>query len=141
MRILIAGLSGAGKTTLALQVSARLSEHFLCKCVNADNVRAETGNWDFSIPGRFQQAQEMVARSDDTDFDIVVCDFIAPLNWIRDIFDADYSVWMNTVQTSQYSDTDELFEPFLNADCIITEHNEENVDMIVDDIVRHFFRF
>lgn len=141
MRILIAGLSGAGKTTLALQLGIKLSEHFSCKYVNADDVRTETNNWDFSIEGRLKQAKEMITRSDDTDCDIVIIDTIAPTKEIREDYNADYSIWVDTVRGSQYSDTDELFVPFEDASYKITHHSSQHIDQLVDEIICHFFGF
>jgi len=133
MKILIAGLSGSGKTTLADKLAEKLCTDFTVERVNADEIRTLTNNWDFSIDGRMKQVNELVNRCD-IDKDIVVCDFIAPLKDIREVFDADYTVWLDTVQESQYADTDALFEPITDAHYIITYHCEENIDDLVTNI-------
>jgi len=133
MKILVAGLSGSGKTTLADKLAKKLGAEFTVERINADEVRALTNNWDFSIDGRMRQVNELVNRCD-IDKDIIVCDFIAPLKDIRQTFDADYTIWLDTVQESQYADTDALFEPIDNAHYIITHHHEENIDDLIADI-------
>jgi hypothetical protein len=41
---------------------------------------------------------------------IAVVDFVCPTNYLRDVFDANYYVWMDTVEESQYKDTNKMFE-------------------------------
>ena len=47
-KILIMGLPGAGKTTLAGELIKKIN----AKWLNADKVRREANDWDFSIEGR-----------------------------------------------------------------------------------------
>ena len=49
------GLPGSGKTTLAKKMIPLLK----AKWVNADKVRTEANDWDFSIEGRKRQAERM----------------------------------------------------------------------------------
>ena len=44
MKILIMGLPGSGKTTLALKLSKKLK----AKWLNADKIRKKFNDWDFS---------------------------------------------------------------------------------------------
>ena len=53
--ILIMGLPGAGKTTLAEELAPKLN----AKRLNADEVRKEANDWDFSEEGRKRQAKRM----------------------------------------------------------------------------------
>ena len=70
------GLPGSGKTTLANELGPMLN----AKRLNADEVRKEANDWDFSAEGRKRQAKRMA------DFAIrlkekgnyVVADFICP---------------------------------------------------------------
>ena len=106
-RILIMGLSGTGKTTLAKSLQTKLnSVHF-----NADQVRGMFNDWDFSAEGRIRQSQRMRDLADAAQADYVIADFIAPLNRMRVIFDADFTIWMDTVQRSRFADTDQMFVP------------------------------
>ena len=62
------GLPGSGKTTLATELVPLLNAEWL----NADKVRAEYNDWDFSEEGRVRQANRMrdLAKKlrDDSDF-------------------------------------------------------------------------
>ena len=53
--ILIMGLPGSGKTTLANELGPMLN----AKRLNADEVRKEANDWDFSKEGRKRQAKRM----------------------------------------------------------------------------------
>ena len=53
--ILVMGLPGAGKTTLADEMAPLLN----AKRLNADEVRKEANDWDFSEEGRKRQAKRM----------------------------------------------------------------------------------
>ena len=53
--ILIMGLPGAGKTTLANELSKLIE----CKRLNADEIRKAVNDWDFSEEGRKRQAKRM----------------------------------------------------------------------------------
>lgn len=107
-RILIMGLPGSGKTTLASKLSVRLSPD--CLWLNADVIRERYDDWDFSLSGRIRQAERMRELAGDTDKDYIICDFIAPSKQMRDIFKPDLIIWMNTVTESRFADTDKIFE-------------------------------
>ena len=53
--ILVMGLPGAGKTTLANELSPMLD----AKRLNADEIRKAANDWDFSQEGRKRQAKRM----------------------------------------------------------------------------------
>ena len=53
--ILVMGLPGAGKTTLADEMAPLLN----AKRLNADEVRKAANDWDFSEEGRIRQAKRM----------------------------------------------------------------------------------
>lgn len=115
MRILVCGLSGSGKTTLADE----LAKHLGYARVNADAVRAEASDWDFSAVGRLRQAQRLADKA--LQWDNVVLDAIVPLRLHRAIIKADKVIWMNTKQESKYTDTDSIFEAPSNPDVTIAD--------------------
>ena len=126
-RILIMGLPGSGKTTLAQALQARLN----CAWFNADEIRARYNDWDFSIEGRVRQSKRMRILADDSNREHVIADFVSPLKQMRDIFEADYVIWMDTIANGRFEDTNQLFEPPEVYDLRITDF-----DYSVDDIVK-----
>jgi len=127
MRIVIIGLSGSGKTSLAKELAIKLK----AKHLNADELRKEYNDWDFSDAGRLRQAHRIKNLSDK--HDLVVCDFIAPKEIHRHIVDADILIWMDTVKESKYKDTDKLFETPKNYSLKILEKNSNYWANIIYD--------
>ena len=115
-------MSGSGKTTLADALAAKIGYARL----NADQVRAEANDWDFSAVGRMRQAQRMRDKATGN----VVIDMIAPLRLHRAVIKPDRLIWMNTKSESTYKDTDSLFEPPAEADIIITSYDYDLVEII-----------
>ena len=108
IKILICGLPGSGKTTLAKSLAEEIDAYWL----NADSVRTEYNDWDFSEEGRIRQADRMKFLADVVveAGQIVVADFICPTEETRKEFDADFTVWMDTIQTGRFDDTNAMFE-------------------------------
>ena len=94
MIILIMGLSGSGKTSLAKVLTPMFNAVWL----NADKIREEVNDWDFSEQGRLKQSIRMKilaqkARSENRN---VIADFICRTEYTRKEFNADYTSWMDT---------------------------------------------
>jgi len=109
-KILIMGLPGAGKTTLAQELvniltRATYSVHWL----NADNIRREYNDWDFTEAGRIRQSERMRDLANVRTEDFVICDFVAPLPVMRDNFDPRYIVWVDTITEGRFEDTNKMF--------------------------------
>ena len=132
-RILIMGLPGAGKTTLAAKLSDRLG--YDCLWINADVIRKQYNDWDFSHEGRVRQSRRMRDLANISDQKYVVADFVAPLNEMRIVYNADYTIWMDTIQRSRFADTDTMFVPPTSCeyDLRITDFNY-NIDDIVKEL-------
>ncbi len=123
MKILIMGLPGSGKTTHARKVILRVqSEGKTVEWLNADEIRKKANDWDFSSPGRIRQAERLRALADESEADVVVCDFIAALEQQRQIFDADFTIWMDTIKKGRFEDTNQVFEPPTKYDMRICSH-------------------
>jgi adenylylsulfate kinase len=112
MKVLIMGLPGSGKTTLAEKLFNEILKNHPAEWVNANDLRKEINDWDFSEEGRRRQALRMRSIADKgigAGF-IMICDFVCPTRELREIFDADMTIWMDTVRRSEYKDTNKIFE-------------------------------
>src|SRR6056297_2857998 len=109
MKVLICGLPGSGKTTLAAPFAKLIGAVHL----NADAVREEYNDWDFSAEGRTRQAQRMRYLADGVvrAGKIAVADFVAPTPKAREEFGADYVVWMDTIKEGRFEDTNRMYVP------------------------------
>ena len=107
--ILIMGLPGSGKTTLANELGPMLN----AKRLNADEVRKEAGDWDFSKEGRKRQAKRMAnsAIKLKNEGNYVVADFICPTPEARSLFPADFIIWVDTIKEGRFEDTNKMFVP------------------------------
>ena len=101
------GLPGSGKTTLANELAPLLN----AKRLNADEVRKEANDWDFSEQGRKRQSKRMAdfALKMKEDGSYVVADFICPTPEARNLFPADYTIWVDTIKEGRFDDTNKMF--------------------------------
>ena len=105
--ILVMGLPGSGKTTLANELANSIKS----KRLNADEVRKAANDWDFSEEGRTRQAKRMsdAALKLKSEGHNVIADFICPTPEARKLFPADYVVWVDTIEKGRFEDTNQMF--------------------------------
>ena len=106
-KILIMGLPGAGKTTLADKLAPLING----ERINADEVRRKANDWDFSMEGRLRQSKRMrdLAQNLLAQGKFVVADFVCPTPKTRQDFTADYIIWIDTIKEGRFNDTNKMF--------------------------------
>lgn len=131
-KILIMGLPGSGKTLFAKKLITKLT-HVLW--INADVIRKSHDDWDFSESGRIRQSIRLASIANDSECDYIICDFVAPLPEQRKIFDADYTIWMNTISEGRYADTNQLFTPPIGCDYTVNSFDNIHVATIAKMVI------
>ena len=107
-KILVMGLPGAGKTTLANALAPLLN----AVVFNADAVRANLSrDLGFSHDDRIEHARRMgwmcdrVVEAGGT----VIADFICPTPDTRAAFGEAFTIWLDRIETGRFEDTNRLF--------------------------------
>jgi adenylylsulfate kinase len=92
------------------------------KRLNADEVRKEANDWDFSDAGRTRQAKRManLAKKLKDEGNYVIADFICPTAEARKLFPADYIIWVDTIKEGRFEDTNKMFVKPEKFDCHVT---------------------
>ena len=138
MKILIMGLPGSGKSTLANPFAELIGGVW----VNADQVRERYNDWDFTTEGRLRQAHRMRYLADGIELSgkIAVADFVCPTEELRNIFGADYTIWMDTIQESRYADTNAIFETPMQVDYHVREWFKDTHAELVKVVTNYIAR-
>jgi GTPase SAR1 family protein len=146
-KILIMGLPGSGKTTLAIALKKYLEDNGTANNMslsnamttdmligdykvtvdwfNADEIRKRFNDWDFSQDGRIRQSLRMAEFALKSSGDFVIADFVAPLVEMRNNFKADWTIWMDTIDQGRFDDTNKAFVPPTIYDFRVTEQNAD----------------
>ena len=132
--ILIMGLPGSGKTTLASELVPLLKANWL----NADEVRKEANDWDFSVEGRVRQAKRMWSKAEEykSQGHHVVADFVCPTPAARALFPADFIIWVDTIKEGRFDDTNKMFVKPEKYNYHVTTQDAKNwAPKILEEIV------
>ena len=133
--ILIMGLPGAGKTTLADELAPKLG----AKRLNADEVRKAANDWDFSEEGRKRQAKRMANFAEElkNQGNYVVADFVCPTPEARNLFPADFVIWVDTIKEGRFDDTNKMFVKPEKYDFHVTSQDAKVwAEKILKEIIR-----
>ena len=68
---------------------------------------------------------------------IVICDFVCPTKETKNNFSPDITIWMNTIKSGRYEDTNKMFEKPEKADFIVTEMNDDNHKIIAKEVLKN----
>ena len=132
IKILIIGLPGSGKTTLAKELKRRINAEWL----NADKVRKIYNDWDFSKKGVLRQAKRMRTLSKKSKKKYVIADFVCPFSEGRKIFNPDYLIWMNTIKKGRLSTFDKSFQRPKKFDFEIVKKNAKRYSRILEKKIK-----
>ena len=130
LRILIFGLPGSGKTTLANKLAKKLDAVHL----NADEIRGRFEDWDFSDEGRLRQAFRMSDLAKSIESQHVIMDFVCPTRRLREIVAANVNIFMNTIVKGRFEDTNKLFQFPADSEKVSYTIQEKNADQEAERI-------
>lgn len=132
------GLPGSGKTTLAKPFAELIGGVW----INADKIRERYNDWDFSVDGRIRQAQRMKHLADGIEMagKIAVADFVCPTEELRKIFNADYTIWMDTINEGRFVDTNSIFETPTYVDYHVREWFKDTHAELVKVVTNYIAR-
>ena len=120
MKILIFGLPGSGKSTFAEKLCKDMDVAYF----NADQIRTIFNDWGFDKRSRSNQALRMWRLTELTTKHSIV-DFVCPFNEYREPYHI--KIWMNTIQSGRFEDTNKVFEKPNKVDYEITDYNYEEI--------------
>ena len=121
-KILIMGLPGAGKTTLAKELAQRLNAVHL----NADEVRKEINKGlGFSLEDRIEHARRMGVLADivTRSGSYCIADFVCPTPDTFKAFTAEqdaFVVFVDRIQAGRFEDTNKMFVRPASANVVVT---------------------
>ena len=97
--------------------------------LNADKIRDEFKDWDFSYNGRIRQADRMrwmsIQHKSVNPNRVIIVDMVAALRTQRTIVNPDYVILMDTIKAGRYEDTNAAFEYPEFPDFVVDSFSDE----------------
>ena len=118
------GLPGSGKTTLAEKLVPKLQAIWF----NADAVRTEISkDLGFTEEDRLEHSRRMGKMCEFASKfgTFSVADFVCPTKKARELFGADYIIWVDRIKEGRFEDTNKMFEAPEDADLVLREGTPE----------------
>ena len=124
-KVLVMGLPGAGKTTLA----AALGPLIQAVVFNADAVRANLSpDLGFALEHRIEHARRMAWMCDRVVAagHYAIADFVCPTEATRAAFGEAFVIWVDRISEGRFEDTNRLFVPPSRCDLRVSAEGDVN---------------
>jgi adenylylsulfate kinase len=69
--------------------------------------------------------------------DYIIADFVCPLEEMREIFDPDFLIWVDTISEGRFEDTNRAFVPPDQYDVRVTEQDADKWAKIIYEQISH----
>jgi adenylylsulfate kinase len=67
----------------------------------------------------------------------IIADFVCPLQEMRDIYDPDFLIWVDTIAEGRFQDTNQVFVPPDQYDVRVTEQDAGKWATIIYEQISH----
>ena len=133
-KILVMGLPGSGKTTLAKLLAEKLNAVWLNADVIEKKIMIGTFRKKEEI-GKLKECLLFLKNMLQREKELLLILFVR-LKKTRKYFNADFTIWMDTIEKGRFEDTNQMFQKPKKYDFKVTNKDAINVSKeIVDKII------